>query len=286
MKYGIILPSYGPLAKAEDIVATAQAAEEYGYDSIWTTDHILLPENDSSRFRMLYEAIATLAFVAGRTSRVRLGVSSLVLPMRDPLLVARQMSALDALSGGRSMLCVSVGWSRGEYENLGYDFHNRGARLDEAIKVMRLLWDSRGETVSHSGEFFQFECAIFDQLPVQKGGPELWVGGNSLAARKRAARFNAVWHPSSIRLEDFSEGAASFRELSGGSIPGIAPRLRVTYGRPDPDAPLCGSPSEIRKQLKQYTAAGMTGVLLSFNASGQAQRESDMKAFMENVVQA
>ena len=244
MKYGIILPSYsstGSTVNAEDIIATAQAAEDNGYDSIWTTDHILLPESDSPRFRMLFEAIATLAFLAGRTSRVRLGVSSLVLPMRDPMLVARQMSALDALSGGRSMLCVSVGWSRGEYENLGYDFHTRGARLDEAIRVMRLLWDSGGEAVSHNGDFFRFEKAIFDQLPVQRGGPELWVGGNSLAARKRAARFGAVWHPSSIDLEAFQEGAASFRELSGGSIPGIAPRLRVTYGQPDPAAPLSGS---------------------------------------------
>ena len=145
MKYGIILPSYsstGSTVNAEDIIAAAQAAEEYGYDSIWTTDHILLPESDSARFRMLFEAIATLAFLAGRTSRVRLGVSSLVLPMRDPVLVARQMSALDALSGGRSML----------WEKIMDDISDLDAQIEKAEFGALLAW-LREKVHRHGAKF-------------------------------------------------------------------------------------------------------------------------------------
>jgi probable F420-dependent oxidoreductase len=285
MNYGIILPSYGDKVDPAEILDTALAAEEYGYDSIWTTDHILLPVEDSARFRNLYEAVTTLAFLAGRTQRIRLGISSLVLPMRDPILVARQMAALDALSRGRTQLCVSVGWSEGEYRSLGYDFHTRGRRLDEAVEVMRTLWGSPGKPVSFDGTFYQFQDSIFEPAPVQDGGPELWVGGNSQAARKRAVRLGAVWHPSSTPIEEFTAGAAAYHELAaGGHGKGIVPRVRVTYGISDPDAPLNGTPEEIRSQLAAYRAAGMTGVVLSFNASGPAERLAAMRSFMETVV--
>jgi len=284
MYFGITLPSYGQEVDPSAILDTAQAAEAFGYHSVWTTDHILLPEMDSTRFRSLYESITTLAFIAGQTDRIRLGISSLVLPMRDPILAAKQLAALDVLSGGRAMLCVSVGWSKGEYKNLGHDFHTRGARLDEAIDVMRLLWNSSGDPVSFNGTFYNFPSSIFDPVPLQPCGPELWVGGNSQAARKRAARKDAVWHPSSLHLDAFQAGAAAYHALIKKVAPaGIAPRLRVTFGRQDPEAHLSGSPAEIGARLEQYHQAGMTGAVLSFNAASQEERRGFMKEFMETT---
>ncbi|MBN1263987.1 MAG: TIGR03619 family F420-dependent LLM class oxidoreductase [Anaerolineales bacterium] len=284
MDFGITLPSYGLQVDPAAILDTALAAEEYGFHSAWTTDHILLPEQDAANFRVLYESITTLAYIAGQTDRLRLGISSLVLPMRDPILTARQLAALDVLSGGRAMLCVSVGWSEGEYRNLGQDFTNRGARLDEAITVMRLLWNSSGEPVSFVGTFYHFERSIFNPVPLQTGGPELWIGGNSRAARKRALRTGAVWHPSSLHLDVFQSGAAEYHALSKPGTPvGIAPRLRVTFGKQDPAAHLSGSPEEIITRLKQYREAGLTAAVLSFNASSQAQRRSFMKDFMKTI---
>jgi hypothetical protein len=178
INFGVILPSYGKQANRLPIVDTANLAESLRFDSVWTTDHLALPHSESDRFPRLFESISTAAYLAGITRHIKLGISALVLPQRHPFEVAREMATIDVLSGGRTLLAVGIGWSEGEYQNLGYNFHNRGRRMDEAVKVLRTCWRGR-EVVSFQGEFYSFDQAYFSPLPLQEGGPPLWVAGNS-----------------------------------------------------------------------------------------------------------
>ena len=150
MKFGVILPNYGEPASRLATVDTALAAENLGFDSAWVTDHMALPESDGPTYTPIFEALTTTAFLAASTRRIRLGISALVLPQRNPYEVAKQLATIDVLSGGRVMLAVGIGWSKGEFENLGYTFTNRGKRADEAIMVLRTLWRG-GRVISLPG---------------------------------------------------------------------------------------------------------------------------------------
>jgi alkanesulfonate monooxygenase SsuD/methylene tetrahydromethanopterin reductase-like flavin-dependent oxidoreductase (luciferase family) len=160
MKFGVILPSFGPRSGRLAMVDTALAAERLGFESAWTTDHLALPDSEAGKFGHIFEAVSTLGYLAAVTNSIRLGVSALVLPQRNPLEVAKQLATLDVLSSGRIMLAAGVGWSAGEYANLGYNFHNRGKRMDEALQVLRTLWRG-GQVISYQGKHYQFERVPF-----------------------------------------------------------------------------------------------------------------------------
>ncbi len=284
MDFGLILPNFGPRASAQSLFATAQAAERLGFHSLWATDHILLPEQDSERFGHLYEAFITLAVLAGVTQRVRLGVSCLVLPLRDPMLVAKQVAALDALSGGRAMLCVCAGWSQGEFVNLGQPFHERGRRLDEAIAVLRALWRSEGEPVDFDGRFFRFRNAVFSPRPRQPGGPPLWVGGNSPAALRRAARLGDGWHATGLDAATMAERAARLHEQVVERPFTLSVRVHLSFDGSNPLARLVGAPQEMAETLQAYRDAGLDLLAIQFPGESQAELKAAMGRFMEDVV--
>jgi probable F420-dependent oxidoreductase len=282
MKFGVILPNFGQETSRKALLATAQAAEGLGFDSIWSTDHILLPKQDASRFGRIYEAITSLAFLAGTTSHIKLGVSSLVLPQRNPILVAKQIAALDALSAGRVMLCVGVGWSQGEFSNLGESFENRGRRTNEAIRLLRTLWQAEGNApVSFQGRYYRFHEAVFSPAPAQPGGPPIWVGGHSQAALQRAAKLGDGWHPSSLSLESFRPLALRFQSLLAGREKPISLRMRLTFG-PSKD-PLQGSPDQVAKTLQAFQESGLDYAVITFPGESQTKREKAMRRFMETV---
>lgn len=286
MKFGVVLPSYGPQAGRMSIVDTALAAERLGFDSAWLTDHLALPESDAERFGHIFESLTTLGYLAASTVTLRLGTSVLVLPQRNPVEVAKQVATLDVLSGGRIILGVGIGWSEGEYGNLGYDFHNRGKRMDEALRVLRTLW--RGQrTVSFKGQYYTFEKVVFSPPPVQPGGPVLWVGGNTRAALRRAAYLADGWHPnarSPETLERMLKGTAS---LLGARPFSVVLRMRVAFNdQPESEYTLAGSPDQVREQLRAYQQAGMTDAVIYFEAGSQGEREQAMRTFAQEVMPA
>jgi len=285
MKFGVILPHFGPNSTPDDVLAAAQTAERLGYASIWTTDHILLPHSDGARFGRIIESITSLAYLAGQTETIKLGISSLVLPQRDPILVAKQIAALDALSGGRTILCVGVGWSQGEYQNLSQPFHNRGRRMDEAMDVLRYLWRAgEDEKISYDGTYYQFKEALFSPAPVQPGGPPLWVAGNSKAALRRAAQRGDGWHPTSLSLERFIKLAQDFQTLPTDRNPTISARMHLSFEDANPRAQLRGSPEEVIEILHQYQLAGLSYPVITFPGDTHQQREEAMQRFREQVV--
>lgn len=135
MKFGICVPNYGETLSVRGLRAIALEAEELGYDSVWTTDHILMPKKSGTPYKRIFDSLASLAYLAPQTERVRLGVSSLIIAMRNPLVVARQLMTIDAFSGGRLILAIGTGWNEKEFSFVGSNFHVRGKTVNESIRL-------------------------------------------------------------------------------------------------------------------------------------------------------
>ena len=197
---GVTLPNYGPLAGAECLSRLAQRAESLGFDSVWVADHLVVPCDIASVYPFdrrsvptparldalveFYEPLITLAYVAARASRIRLGVSVYVVPYRNPVVTAKLIATLDALSGGRVIFGAGVGWLREEFGAVGADARVRGRVTDEYLEVCRRLW--RDEVASFVGAHYRLPPVRSGPKPAQRPWPPIWIGGNSPAALARA----------------------------------------------------------------------------------------------------
>lgn len=274
MEYGIGLPNYGLKPTLDWLNRVARAAEDLGYASIWTTDHVMTPHATSDPYGRIFESLVTLGYLAAQTRQVKLGTSILVLPQRNTILAAKQLATIDYLSGGRLICGVGAGWMDGEYKSLGADFHRRGRILDEQMAAMRELWSNADPRFA--GKFTSFDDGVFEPKPVQSGGIPIWIGGQSDAALGRVARLGDGWHPNGLPPEVYGAAVKGIREAAGqrGSaitmsmrlsidldsskamgfvLPNGAPRLRLT-----------GSVDDIRAMLDQLEEAGLQHPALYF----------------------
>src|SRR5215207_1816814 len=285
MQFGINVQNLRPWTTGETIGMLGARAEELGFDSVWVSDHVVIPETMESTYPYgepgsftpantgnCFEAITTLAFLAGRTSRIQLGVSVLVAPQRPPLLSAKQWATLDALAGGRTILGVGTGWLREEFVALGAEtFERRGTALDEAIRIFRTTW-SQPSPVAFEGEVYRVAPLHADPKPAQVGGPPIWIGGHGRRALRRAAELGDGWEGARMGLEELRAVRATLEELLGSSnrrlddlelamvlaafLPGTRP------AGPPTDSDLVGSPAEMAERVRQYAALGIRHVLL------------------------
>jgi probable F420-dependent oxidoreductase len=183
--------------------AVAELAEETGYDSIWAGDHV-------SFHNPIVDVTVALSCFAARTERLTIGAAVVLLPLRHPSLVAREFASLDYFTGGRVVLGVGVGGEGGkDFEAVGIDPRERGARTSESMRALRELFS--GPEASFSGRFFSFDGITIEPRPVQAGGPPLWVGGGSDAALQRAGRLGDGWIPIWVSPERFAEGMDEVR---------------------------------------------------------------------------
>ncbi len=205
MKFGIAFANILSFADRDGLVGLARSAESTGFDSLWTVEHVIYPEGYESAYpyasggRMAMEAatpmpdpLLWLAFVAAATETLRLGTGILILPQRNPLVLAKEVATLDHLSGGRVELGVGVGWLEEEFAALGVPFARRGARTDEYIEVLRALWD--GDHASHHGEFVSFDDVSSNPKPVH-GRVPIHIGGHTRVAAERAGRIGDGFFP-------------------------------------------------------------------------------------------
>jgi probable F420-dependent oxidoreductase len=207
MKLSVEFPSVSYREGPEAVRRMAQAIERIGYDHIDIFDHVVMghpmdgrPPGPYNAAMPIIEALMGLSYIAAVTSRVTLGTEVLVLPQREPTLVAKQVSTLDTLSAGRVRLGIGVGWQESEYEALGGDFHTRGARMDEAIQLMRTYW---GEArVDFSGKAYRAVAMAMEPKPPQGRTLPIWVGGNSEAALRRVGRLADGWLASRVTDAD------------------------------------------------------------------------------------
>ena len=190
---GVVLPNYGKAFDPGRLTAAAAAAEAAGLDSGWMTDHVLPPTRHAGIYGTIAEALVTVGYLAGRTSRLRLGVSALIVPQREPLLTLKQLVSLDVLSGGRLVTAVAAGWMEEEFRTLGASFPDRGRRLDEWLDLVgELLQQAPGRVLAEGP--VPIEDAWLAPAPTRTEGLELWVAGVSRHTLRRAAK-TGVWHP-------------------------------------------------------------------------------------------
>jgi len=247
VKLGII-PPYG-LAPVEDgdfARAFARLAEELGFESLWPVEHVVEPVDYRSRYpydpsgRMPVEGLALpdplmwLGFVAGATARIRLAPGMLILPQRNPVVLAKELASLDRLSGGRLMLGVGLGWLREEAEAIGSSFDDRGERAEEAIAAMRELW--REDVASFAGKHIQFSRVRCSPKPLQSGGVPIVIGGHSRAAARRAGRIGDGFFPLGVTLDRLVELRAELA-ASARAAARSPDKIEITcLGPVDPDA--------------------------------------------------
>ena len=211
MKVGIGFANIGPFGTAEGGVAMARAAEEAGIDSLWTVEHVVYPDDygstypydESGRMAMapdtdLTDPLTWLTWVGAQTSTIRLATGILILPERNPVVLAKQLGTMDALTGGRIDLGIGVGWLREEFDALGIPWERRGARTDEYVAAMRTLWS--GDSVAFEGDFVSFSGVSSNPKPVD-GTVPIIVGGHTDAAARRAGRLGDGFWPGTGDLD-------------------------------------------------------------------------------------
>lgn len=236
MKFGIAFANIVTFTERDGLVALAQHAEGAGFESVWTVEHVIFPEGYESTYpydpsgRMAMDSatpvpdpLLWLAFVAAATETLRLGTGILILPQRNPLVLAKEVATLDHLAGGRVELGVGVGWLREEFEALGVPFERRGARTDEYIEVLRALWD--GDHARFEGEFVSFDDVSSNPKPAN-GRVPIHIGGHSRAAAERAGRLGDGFFPG---RGDIGELVDIVRQTAAGA--GRDPAaIEITYG--------------------------------------------------------
>jgi probable F420-dependent oxidoreductase len=294
MNFGVWVPNCRHLATPGIIRATAGRAEQLGYDSVWVSDHVVVPHANVVNFgETIFDPLVTLGVLAGATSRVRLGTTVLIVPYRNAVVTAKMVSSLDALSGGRVVLGVGAGWVAAESAMLGVPFAERGAMTDEFLAAMRELWTAREP--SFTGTYTRFTGLVFEPKPVQTPHPPIWVGGHSRAALRRTVDVGAAWHPINRAPAELRAGRAEIARLSqarGRPVPpAITLRNDVRVLGPGQSAPasthggrvLAGEPGALIDQIAELADCGVEHLVLEFLAADGPELETQMGVFAERV---
>lgn len=197
MEYGFFGFNTGPLSNAGAIERVVVSAEQLGYESIWSAEHLVMMDPEDPVLPVppksnLVGSVASLAFAAAKTERIRIGSGIILIALRDPIMLAKELAAVDVLSGGRLLAGFGVGFVPREFETLGIPFEERGARTSEHIEVLRTLWTE--EQPAFDGQFTKFSGVQSRPLPVQKPHPPIILGGDSLPALRRAVAQADGWY--------------------------------------------------------------------------------------------
>jgi alkanesulfonate monooxygenase SsuD/methylene tetrahydromethanopterin reductase-like flavin-dependent oxidoreductase (luciferase family) len=209
MQLGVNVPNFGPGTRPGVLRQWAQVAEGLGFSLLMVSDHVVITPDVAGQYPApFYEPFTTLSWLAGITSRIRLGTTVLIVPYRHPLLVARMAANLSDLSGGRLILGTGVGWAAEEFGALGVPFAQRGRLTDDYLQAIRTAWQ--------------------DETDYRPGQIPIWIGGNSDAGLRRAVRLGDAWHPLRFTMPWLREAAGRLRQFAGEAqrpVPELAPRI-------------------------------------------------------------
>lgn len=300
MKFGICLP-IRLTASASDNVDIAVRAQELSFDSVWVSDHIVMPEKHRGMFsEVFYEPFTLLSYISAVTSSISLGTSVIILPYRNPVVIAKQIATLDVLSGGRVIFGVGPGWMKEEFETLGVPLKGRGRMTDEYIKAIRELWKS--ESPSFDGDFCSFSDIKFEPKPLQDPHPPVLIAGSSEYALKRAALLGDGWQPTWVSPEDVSQGMSAIKLLAnemGRDLEGFtysvrnrikifnSPEQKKTYIDNQPsDSPfsLLGTVDEITEYVSGYRDLGVSHIVFDPAADSLEEIYSIMELLSSEIM--
>ena len=309
MRFGFPISTRGSLGTLENIRRLARAADEHEYDSVWITDHIVLPRKTKSKYpyspdgsldleaaQHYLDALTVLSYLAAVTERVALGSSVLILPYRNPVLVAKMIATLDVLSRGRVILGIGVGWMREEFQALNLTtFEERGAATDEYIQILRELWTKDWPT--YRGRFYSFDEVRFYPKPVQRPHPPIWIGGHTKAAIRRTALLGDGWHPIGLRPpaglfpDEYAKAVADLRSQAGEA--GRDPRkITLSFRAPlkftneavsGARTPFIGSKNQIVGDIRTYQGLGVSHMIFDFAGSSVDAILEQLHRFAEEI---
>lgn len=290
MDYGLILPSYRDGSTGQGVEAAADAAARLGWHSVFTTDHILVePSKQSADYFRTFDPLITLAHLGARQPGLRLGISVIVVPMRNAVALAKELATLDALSGGRLICGVGVGWNRTEFGNVGAGdvFRRRGAYLEEAIHLWRHLWG--GGLGPFDGRFHKFDEVRFGPLPVQGADVPIWAGGRSEAALSRAGRLADGYHASSSSPAQMAVRMPLIRAAADGvgrPMPQLSARMRVVFGAHEEDGGyvIAGTPEQMLGELGAWQELGVEHLAFDFIETDSARSVELIERFDAEVL--
>lgn len=314
MDFGVNTLSRGPMASREGYAAVAEKAEALGFGYLTVNDHVVVPGDIGSRypyteegnwpgktFGECFDQLATLAFVAGRTSRIRLLSSVMVVPHRPAVLAAKMLATVDVLSGGRLIVGCGVGWMREEFEAVAAPpFEARGRVTDEYLAAFKELWTK--ETPRFDGRYVKFADVAFEPKPVQKPHPPLWIGGESGLALKRTARLGDAWYPASNnpqhrldtpeRLAAGIEGLRRAAAAEGRDPASVDLAYLVLWPvswTAEKDAEgrrriFTGSSADLAADVAAFAKLGVRHLSLTFQSATLAETLERMQRFAEEVM--
>jgi len=217
MKMGLFAMNYGTCGDPANTVRVAQAAEEAGFESLWTGEHIVLPDPMLPSFPLpsdtpMLDTIVSLTWIAAHTKRLRIGSGILVLPLRNPVVLAKELASLDIVSQGRLMVGVGVGWLEPEFEAVGVPMQGRGAKMDDALRAMRALWTM--DHPEHHGPSASFAHVVSYPRPQQRPMPPIVIAGDSPAALRRAVKMGNGWYGFALTVEKAREHIEGLRRAA------------------------------------------------------------------------
>ena len=291
MRYGVVLPIWQlALGDAERL---ARTADELGFDGVFVPDHILAPAATRQHYGANWpDPFSLLAYLAGRTRRIQVGASVIVLPYRNPLVTAKAAATVDQVSGGRFVFGVGVGWDEEEFRHLGLPFRQRGEMSDEYLRIIDAAWSS--DLPSFEGKYLSFSGAGFAPRPVQQPRPPIWVAGSpatlSAPSIRRVAAFGDAWHPLNLSLDQLEKGIGQVRaeaaRIGRSRGPGLAPRnaLSLTDSRKGAGrASFEGAPEEIAADIRRAQALGADYLVFDLPRSGVPAMIATMERFVGDV---
>ena len=278
-RLGFGLPLSGSWATPERMRYVARRAEDLGYDALWTFQRLLHPATGDwgPMYRSVQDPIVSLAYAAAVTERIRLGLAIVNVPFYAPIVLAKQLTTLDAVSAGRLDVGLGLGWAREEFAAAGVPFERRGARAEEFLRCLRAVWVD--EVVRFDGDFYHVPPARVEPKPAQRPHPPLLLGGSSQPALRRAGRVADGWISSSRQdLTSITESIEVVREAAREAGRDPAALRFVVRGvvrlDPEPGArepgesdrrPLTGTADQIRADLDDLARRGVTEVFLDLN---------------------
>jgi probable F420-dependent oxidoreductase len=286
------LPHLGRSASREVLRGFAHAAEATGFDSLWVSDHVIVPKrlesrypyNESGEFPFRPDApfldpIATLLFVAGCTERVRLGTAVLIVPYRNPVVQAKELATLDFVSGGRLILGIGTGWMAEEFAALDVPFAHRGARTNEYLALIKQLWTA--DDTGFAGTYYRLDDVGFAPRPLQQPHPPIWAGGHSEPAFRRAGRSCDGWLGANVSP---TELAGQFEQVQRHARAAGRDAAALTLAARIPLRYAPGDEQVLRDTVADYRAIGASHLIFDMGVrSVEAARET-MARIMESVL--
>lgn len=307
MKFGVFLPVSGRAAGRMTLMQAAQQAESLGYDSVWSADRIIIPWEITTTYpyskdatfivppdRPFFEPLTCLAFLAGCTEKILLGMSVMVMPYRHPLYWAKIATTIDQLSRGRLIMGVGVGWMQEEFDAMNAPFKERGQVSDEQLQLLDKIWTD--EHITFHGRHYAFDNIAFSPKPFQKPRLPIWIGGEGKFAQRRAGLYGDAWFPYFVRITP-KELAVRFENVRRAAREAGREPDRITFACclpieltprdvPQEEDYLKGSIEQLTAALKKFSQIGVTHIGLQFMIPHYPERQEQIERFAREALPA